>query len=269
MVVSSIKFPIPDAGGAPVALGGIEIDITDRKLQEAELASARDAALTASRERESALRALEEEHERSEGLLLNVLPLSIASRLKAGESTIADRFSRATILFADIVDFTPFAVARSPDEVVETLDGMFTAFDALADERGLEKIKTIGDAYMVAAGIPDERADHVRAIAEMALAMMQVAHASDAGRRPLDLRIGIDTGPVVAGVIGKRKFTYDLWGDTVNTASRMESSGVPGKIQVTGRVRRALQRSYRFRPRGRIEVKGKGQVDTWFLEGAI
>ncbi len=268
VVLASVKFPIPDASGQAVALGGIELDITDRKHQEADLAEARDEALKAGEALQSALGALEGEHERSEGLLLNVLPSSIASRLKAGERTIADHFSSASILFADIVDFTPYSVARSPEAVVDALDEIFSAFDALADERGLEKIKTIGDAYMVAAGIPEARADHVEAIVDMAIAMMRAAHDPDTQGGALDLRIGIDTGPVVAGVIGRRKFIYDLWGDTVNTASRMESHGVPGRIQVTSRVRDAVDSRYEFQARGPIEVKGKGLVDTWLLRTA-
>ena len=177
---------------------------------------------------------------------------------------IADRFEHATVLFADIVDFTPISARIAPHEVVELLDSVFSEFDDLAERYGLEKIKTIGDAYMVAAGIPDARPDHVRAVADMALAMLEVA----AGRREgLALRIGIETGPVVAGVIGRRKFIYDLWGDTVNTASRMESYGVPGKIQVTERVATALDEAYEFERRGTVEIKGKGPMPTWFLRG--
>lgn len=215
--------------------------------------------------RESALRALDREHRRSERLLLNVLPVSIAARLKDGERTIADRFAQATILFADIVDFTPWAGEKSPEVVVGALDAIFTAFDALAEERGLEKIKTIGDAYMVAGGLPDPQTNHIEAIADMAISMMAVAHDTKVGGRAIELRIGIDTGPVVAGVIGKHKFIYDLWGDTVNLASRLESQGLPGRIQVTSRVREALEDRYLFEPRGVIDVKGKGATPTWFL----
>jgi class 3 adenylate cyclase len=211
------------------------------------------------------VRQRDREHERSERLLLNVLPGPIAMRLKRGEGVIADRFPEATVLFADIVDFTPMSASRSPEDVVAVLDDVFSAFDRLADDRGLEKIKTIGDAYMVAGGIPLPREDHCEAVADMAVAMMRACDARGAVR----LRIGIDAGPVVAGVIGRRKFIYDLWGDTVNTASRMESHGVPGAIQVTARVRERLRGTYRFEPRGTVEVKGKGAMPTWLLEGRV
>jgi adenylate cyclase len=211
------------------------------------------------------VRQRDREHERSERLLLNVLPGPIAMRLKRGEGVIADRFPEATVLFADIVDFTPMSASRSPEDVVAVLDDVFSAFDRLADDRGLEKIKTIGDAYMVAGGIPLSREDHCEAVADMAIAMMRACDARGAVR----LRIGIDAGPVVAGVIGRRKFIYDLWGDTVNTASRMESHGVPGAIQVTARVRERLRGTYRFEPRGTVEVKGKGAMPTWLLEGRV
>ena len=170
----------------------------------------------------------------SDALLLNVLPVSIAERLKAGEQLIADHCPDVTVLFSDVVDFTPFAEAQEPGRVVQVLNELFTRFDRLAREHRLEKIKTIGDAYMVVAGVPDERPDHVEAMLEMALAMHREvdAHPPVDGRR-LQIRTGIATGPVVAGVIGQQKFSYDLWGDTVNTASRMESSGIPGCIQVT------------------------------------
>jgi adenylate cyclase len=208
------------------------------------------------------VRAREREHERSERLLLNVLPEPIAVRLKQEEGVIADRFEHATVLFADIVDFTPTSAGMQPHEVVELLDAIFSDFDMLAERHSLEKIKTIGDAYMIAGGIPTPRPDHVSAVAEMGLSMLDVAANH---RRGLGLRIGIDTGPVVAGVIGRRKFIYDLWGDTVNTASRMESHGVPGQIQVTERVADGLDGAYVLESRGTIEIKGKGLMPTWFL----
>jgi len=173
-----------------------------------------------------------------------------------------------TVLFADIVDFTPQAERNPPERTVELLDDLFSRFDVLAESRGLEKIKTIGDAYMVAGGLPNPVPDHARQVAEMALEMVSVA-----GERrlpdgqPIRLRVGIDSGPVVAGVIGKHKFIYDLWGDTVNTASRMESNGLPGFIQVTRRTRDLLAEHYVFQERGRIQVKGKGVMVTYFLLG--
>ena len=206
------------------------------------------------------------ERERSERLLLNVLPGPIATRLKQGDEVIADRFPEVTVLFADLVDFTRRSQATTPEKVVKVLDDLFTAFDRLAERLGLEKIKTIGDAYMVAGGLPEPRPDHVQAVAEMALALREeVVHHLDPAGRPLVLRIGIDTGPVVAGVIGRRKFSYDLWGDTVNTASRMESTGTAGCIQVTERAYQRLRGCYRFERRGPVQVKGKGVLDTWFL----
>jgi class 3 adenylate cyclase len=212
--------------------------------------------------------ALALEQQRSERLLLNVLPAPIATRLKAGEAVIADAFPEVTVLFADIVDFTRRSRRIGPAQVVATLNELFSAFDALAQRHGLEKIKTIGDAYMVAGGLPTPRPDHAQAIAEMALAMQaEVARRTDPSGQPLQVRIGIDTGPVEAGVIGTSKFSYDLWGDTVNTASRMESHGVPGCIQVTERTYQRLRDGYRFQPRGRIPVRGMGEMDTWFLLG--
>jgi class 3 adenylate cyclase len=208
------------------------------------------------------------EQERSERLLLNVLPAPIAARLKAGEAVIADAFPEVTVLFADIVDFTRRSQRTNPAQVVQALNELFSAFDRLAQRQGVEKIKTIGDAYMVAGGLPQPRPDHAQAIAEMALAMQaEVARRTDPSGRPLQLRIGIDTGPVEAGVIGTSKFSYDLWGDTVNTASRMESHGVAGCIQVTERTYQRLRDGYRFQRRGPIQVRGMGEMVTYFLVG--
>jgi class 3 adenylate cyclase len=209
---------------------------------------------------------LQAEQQRSEQLLLNVLPAPIAHRLKRGEGVIADRFPEVTVLFADLVDFTRRSQETTPDRIVLVLDDLFTALDRLAERHGLEKIKTIGDAYMVVGGLPRPRPDHAEAVAEMALALREeVPRHLDPEGEPLAVRIGIDTGPVVAGVIGRRKFSYDLWGDTVNTASRMESAGVPGCIQVTERAYRRLRDRYCFERRGPVQVKGKGRLVTWFL----
>jgi class 3 adenylate cyclase len=213
-------------------------------------------------------RRLQAERERSERLLLNVLPAPIAERLKRQPEVIADGYPQVSVLFADLVDFTRHSQQATPAQVVTLLDRLFTAFDQLARQQRLEKIKTVGDAYMVAGGLPTPRPDHAQAVAEMALAMREeVARHLDAAGRPLQVRIGIDSGPVVAGVIGRDKFIYDLWGDTVNTASRMESHGVPGCIQVTERVYRRLRDSYRLQRRGPVQVKGKGEMITWFLLG--
>ena len=205
----------------------------------------------------------------SDALLRNVLPEPIAERLKAGERVIADQFDEASVLFADVVDFTPLAEAHSPRETVAVLNDLFTEFDHLADQFGLEKIKTIGDAYMVVAGAPEPRDDHAAVLVEMALAMHRhmERHEPVFGRQ-LQIRTGIASGPVAAGVIGERKFSYDLWGDTVNTAARMESSGIPDCIQVTDETCRLLAGRYPFERREGVEIKGKGIMSTWMLNPA-
>ena len=213
--------------------------------------------------------ALDRAHQRSEELLLNILPSSIAGRLKANGGTIADGFNDVTVLFADIVGFTKLSARLSPARIVEMLNELFCTFDDLAGKLGLEKIKTIGDCYMVAGGLPEPRADHAEAVAEMGLAMLRVVHEFGArAGESLDVRIGIHSGSVVAGVIGKRKFIYDLWGDTVNTASRMESHGIAGTVQVTEATHLLLGARFPARARGTIEVKGKGAMQTWLLEPA-
>ncbi len=205
-------------------------------------------------------------HRQTEALLNNTLPASIAARLLADGRVPAESFDEATILFADIVGFTTLAQRTEPVALVALLDDVFSAFDDEADRLGLEKIKTIGDAYMVAAGVPVPRPDHVEAAARMALAMVHVpARFARKHGVELSIRIGIHTGPVIAGVIGHRKFAYDLWGDTVNTAARMESHGVPGEVHVTDAVKHALQGRFEFEPRGTVDVKGKGPMTTWFL----
>jgi guanylate cyclase len=222
------------------------------------------------KQREEALTALRSEQQRSEGLLLNILPASIAERLKGETHTIADQFTAASVLFADVVDFT----ARSKDlpaaEVVGLLDRLFSHFDTLTERHGLEKIKTIGDAYMVAAGVPIRRPDHARAISLLALDMVEsAAPGGPCGDLGLQLRIGINSGPVVAGVIGQRKFLYDLWGDAVNIASRMESGGTPGRIQVTRQTFELLKNEFELERRGTIAVKGVGEMETWYLLGGL
>jgi len=214
-------------------------------------------------------RELDEARLRTEELLLNILPSPIAKRLEAGEGMIADHFSDVTVLFADIVDFTPMSSHLEPESVVELLDAVFTEFDKIAGYYELEKIKTIGDCYMAVGGIPEPRPDHAERVAGAALDMLP-ALASLGNRLdlPLSVRIGLHSGDVVAGVIGRQKFIYDLWGDTVNTASRMESHGVGDHIQCTEAVRTLLQHRYAFEPRGEVEVKGKGPMPTYFLVGA-
>ncbi|MFL5715371.1 MAG: adenylate/guanylate cyclase domain-containing protein [Chloroflexota bacterium] len=219
-------------------------------------------------QRRAALAALRREQVRAESLLLNILPGSIAERLKDDTQRIADQFGAASILFADVVDFTPWSERRSPAEVVGFLDDLFSHFDVLADRYGLEKIKTIGDCYMVAAGVPVPRPDHARALALVALDMLEAMGRTEVvGTFDLELRIGINSGPVVAGVIGRKRFLYDLWGDAVNTASRMESHGTPGRIQVTRATRDLLADEFDLEPRGTIPIKGKGEIETWYLVG--
>lgn len=217
---------------------------------------------------QSTNRELATEQEKSERLLLNILPPSIAQKLKDGQSNIADGFAAATILFADLVNFTQLAEQVPPAELVAMLNEIFSSFDRLTERYGLEKIKTIGDAYMVVGGLPMPQPDHPQAIAEMALAMREEIEKFNLRyHQNCSLRIGINTGPVVAGVIGTKKFIYDLWGDTVNIASRMESHGLPGAIQVTAATYEHLQNDYTFELRGLIQVKGKGEIAAYLLTG--
>ncbi len=211
--------------------------------------------------------ALEAEHAKSEALLDNLLPANIAARLKGTPNQIiADNIPEVTILFADIADFTPRATSMQPEALIRFLNRVFTAFDDLTHERGLEKIKTIGDAYMVAAGMPVARADHADIIADMALAMLAVTkELSQQMDQPVEVRIGLHSGSAIAGVIGTQKIFYDVWGDTVNTASRMESQGEVGRIQLTDETRAALGDRFVFEKRGLVDIKGKGPTETFWL----
>jgi guanylate cyclase len=223
---------------------------------------------TFANQRDAALRALRAEQAKAEALLVNVLPSSIAERLKGAAQGIADHFDSASIVFADVVDFTPLARSLAPAEVVGLLDRLFSHFDRLVERHGLEKIKTIGDCYMVAAGVPTPRPDHARALAQMALDMQAAMGGVDElGQLGLRLRVGINSGAVVAGVIGRKRFLYDLWGDAVNTASRMESHGTAGRIQVTLATKNLIEDEFIVEPRGAIPIKGKGEMEAWYLTG--
>jgi PAS domain S-box-containing protein len=242
------KANFTNRAGEVAGLVGTLLDITGRKTAEHQLALAK---------------------EDTERLLRRVLPESIATRLLRSPGVIADSFQEATVLFADIVGFTPLAASMSPTDLVQLLDKVFSRFDAIVAARGAEKIKTIGDAYMVVAGIPAARADHIEVVVDVGLAMLDAVR--DVAREtqvPMQLRIGVHTGPVVAGVIGTHKFLYDLWGDTVNTASRMESHGVVGAIQASAAVHARVASKYRWQERGVLHIKGKGDMLTFLLQPA-
>ena len=245
--ISETIRKVYDEAGTFLYYEGIVHDITERRRMEMELRQQRKQA---------------------DRLLVNILPYQIATRLKTGARTIAESFDEVTVLFADLVEFTAASVQMQPKELVDLLNQVFSTFDRLAEKHGLEKIKTIGDAYMAAAGLPVPRPDHVDAVALMALDMQEaIAKFTRPNGKAFQLRIGISTGPVIAGVIGMRKFAYDLWGDTVNVASRMETTGVAGRIQVTPEIYERLQHRYRFEPRGTILVKGRGQMESYWLTG--
>jgi adenylate cyclase len=213
--------------------------------------------------------AMELEYERSEALLANILPASVADRLKdPARNVIADKYDDASVLFADIAGFTERASDMPPDELIRFLDRLYGDFDALVDKRGLEKIKVTGDSYMVVSGVPEPRADHVEALASLALDMAAAANRlKDSRGNAVPLRIGLASGPVVAGVVGSRRFFYDVWGDAVNVASRMESTDSVGRIQVPEVVYQRLKNDFVLQERGAVEVKGKGRMRTWYLVG--
>jgi class 3 adenylate cyclase len=247
-----------------VASGHFDTRVPILTHDELGLLSAQLNSLASSIRRQSA--EIQQKNRENEALLLNILPGPIADRLKGGEQKIVDSFPCVTVLFADIVGFTVYSGTETPDEVVAMLNRLFTHFDGLAARHGVEKIKTIGDAYMAVAGLPSPCEDHARRIVEMARGMLEEVrrHSRETGI-PIAIRIGVNSGPVVAGVIGSSKFIYDLWGDTVNVASRMESHGVPDRVQVTGPVYELLRETHQFECRGEIEVKGKGKTMAWLL----
>ncbi len=247
LYVQVVKTRLHDAEGRIIGVQGIYWDITAKKEAEAALAA---------------------EQAKAHRLLLNILPASIAERLQAGETTIAEAFPDVTVLFADLVGFTELAALISAKELVTLLNRIFCIFDGLVEDLHLEKIKTIGDAYMVVGGVPERRDDHAEAVAEMALGIQRellrfnLEQAAD-----FRARIGIHTGPVIAGIIGRKKFSYDLWGDTVNVASRMESHGVVGGIQVSSETHERLRDRYLFEERGPVVVKSKGAMKAYVLLG--
>lgn len=249
------------------------LDYVVKPFHAPELLARINTHLELKRSRDTILRyneLLDAEKRRAEQLLLNILPPSIAERLQNGEIQIADKVDDATVIFADVTNFTQLSESSSAEEIVSLLNTLFSAFDALADTFGVEKIKTMGDSYMAAAGIPIERPDHAEAAVNMALAMLKaLGEVNLSSGNNLNIRIGIHSGPVVAGVIGVKKFIYDLWGDTVNTASRMESHGEAGKVHVSETVYKKLQTTFRFQERGNIDIKGKGIMKTYFVLGAV
>ncbi len=259
-VTASIEAPA--AGALEVAIDDQIFEVLVVSLDEFESINLYGTDVTAAR-------AVADARRRSDELLLNILPPSIKDRLLAGEQVIADRFDDMTVMFADCVRFTEMSSRMSPPDLVRLLNEVFSIFDRLADQYGVEKIKTIGDAYMVVGGLtPDGRRDHAAQVADMALDMLaEMASFQTPFGQSLEIRIGIHTGPTVAGVIGLKKFIYDVWGDAVNTASRMESQGEPGRIQVSAPTYERLGGDYTFEARGTIEVKGKGPMDTYFLTG--
>jgi adenylate cyclase len=219
-------------------------------------------------QKETTLNLLHVEQEKSENLLLNILPKKIAEILKNERRTIADKHDQVSVLFADIVNFTPMSALMTPVELVELLNEVFSYFDRLVEKYQLEKIKTIGDCYMVAAGIPQSRPDHAHILVRMAIEVRDHFSRQIFWGRRLAFRIGINSGPVVAGVIGHKKFAYDLWGDAVNTASRMESHGMEGQIQITRGTYELIRDDFICEPRGKVNVKGKGEMEVWHIQGA-
>ena len=257
-------------------LARVNTHLTIRKLQRSleEKNQALQQEIIERKRTEKALHVYSEKLEEAEKetwrLLLNVLPESIASKLKSSTEVIADSYSNVSILFADIVNFTELSSQQTPEGLVKILNDLFSAFDGLVEQHALEKIKTIGDAYMVVGGAPTPRPDHAQAIADMALGMLEaVGRYNEKNKTNHAIRVGINSGPVVAGVIGTKKFSYDLWGDTVNVASRMESHGLPGQIQVSEVLYKLLQDQYVFEDRGEIEIKGKELMKVYLLKGRI
>ena len=240
------------------------VDYVTKPLQQEEVRARVDTHLSLRRMQQQLL----EKERQTERLLLNVLPKSIADQLRGGVRTVAEYYPEVSVLFADIVNFTELSSKKKPDALVQILDELFSSFDALVEQHGLEKIKTIGDAYMAVAGAPVPHADHASAIAELALGMKEaVQHYNEKHQTDYAIRVGVNSGPVVAGVIGTKKFSFDLWGETVNLASRMESTGIANEIQTTEQTYALLRGRYALEERGEINVRGKGSLKAYLLKG--
>jgi class 3 adenylate cyclase len=267
VVTSRLSKPISALAKAAEQMGSGDLTTRVEVLSKDELGLLSATFNRMAESIQTSVQTIADKNKENENLLLNILPGPIAERLKSGETTIADHYPEVTVLFADIVGFTTMSQNRQPTEIVSLLNGLFTRFDAIAAKHQIEKIKTIGDAYMAVAGLSTSGQDHSKRMVDMALEMLDAVerYATQTGI-PLSIRIGLNAGPVAAGVIGTSKFIYDLWGDTVNMASRMESTGVPGAIQVTCPIYQKLSGDYTFEARGPIQVKGKGSYQTWLLQ---
>jgi class 3 adenylate cyclase len=240
------------------------------KIQERRAGQLEDFVQTKEKLLKGLMTELDEEKKKSEALLRNILPEEIIGRLNSGETLIADRFDDVSVVFSDFQGFTAISSQLEPAILVQSLNTIFSRFDALTQELGVEKIKTIGDAYLAVAGVPTERPDHAVAIADMALGMLEALRDVNRGATtPMRIRIGVATGPVVAGIIGTHKFVYDVWGDTVNVASRLETTSEPDRIQISERTAAGLRDRFVIEGRGEIELKGKGKVPTFFLNGRV
>lgn len=268
LVARRIVNPIQAITEATIKIAGGDLTQQAPVLTEDEIGTLAKNFNMMTTQLRSTLVDLETEQEKSEKLLLNILPGPIADRLKQGEQNIADSYAEVSVLFADIVGFTKLSARVTPDQLIKLLNQIFSGFDELSEVHKLEKIKTIGDAYMIVGGLPTPRSDHAEAIAEMALDMQKfITRFNEETNNELNIRIGINSGPVVAGVVGTKKFLYDIGGDAVNTAARMESHGVEGRIHVTSETYLLLRDKYEFEDRGIIDVKGKGDMHTYILKG--
>ena len=263
-VVSCIEMGAEDYLPKPFS----QVLLRARLTSSLEKKKLRDIEINQRKQLESQHLRLIQEQEKSELLLLNILPVAISERLKGGEHRCADSHANVSVLFADLVGFTKMSQGMTAGQLVEVLHNLFSEFDQLVEQAGLEKIKTIGDCYMLAGGLPEARNDHAKAVVATALLMLEaMARFNEAHNTDLMMRIGIHSGPVVAGVIGKHKFTYDLWGNSVNVASRMESSGTPGRVHISAQTAELLGNDFALESRGLVQAKGLGEVATFYVNG--